>query len=237
VAPAAKLAPEADWLEYVHWRCDASGTPRDQPSPVLDNDPYNQSQARRLNNVVDLLLTCDVKFPERGRLVLAAPSAGGRLQVAIDADTGAIAATQSGREVASAVSPRKLSGQSVRIEFGHCDGQLILGMAGEEVLAHPLDGSAGRTLSQVTEGGPLQIACAGGALEIRHLKVWRDLYLLEPNGTDRDWEMEMPLGADEFLLLGDNPPVSIDGRHWKSPGVAPIQMRGVVLMRRGSQER
>ena len=229
---AAEARPEVEWLEYVHFRCDASGTPREQPSPVFDNDAYNQSLARRLNAVTDLLLSCDVAFPPRGRLLLAVSARGRRLQVAIDAETGSIAARQNGLEAAGAVAPRRLAGRNVHIEFGQCDAQLILGIAGKQVLSYPLGESTEGSFDGAASEGPLQIAGAGGTLEITHLTVWRDIYLLEPNGTDRDWEMKSPLGASEFLLLGDNPPVSIDGRHWKSPGLSCGQMRGVVLMPR-----
>jgi len=234
---AADGAGERDSLEYAHFRGDASGIPRDQPSPVFDNDAYNQSQTRRLNEVADLLLSCDVKFPSRGQLILSVRAAGAWLDVAIDAKTGSIAASRDGREVGSAASPRVLAGQSAIVEFGHCDAQLVLGIGGEQVLALPLDESAADSSDRVAEGSPLRIACAGDPMEITHLKVWRDLFLLEPNGTDRDWEMKRSLSADEFLLLGDNQPVSIDGRHWKAPGLSRTQMRGVVFVPAASKRR
>jgi hypothetical protein len=149
--------------------------------------------------------------------------------VAIDAETGSIIATQDGREIARTDWQGRLGGGIVRVEFGHCDAQLILGIAGKQAIVYPLDEAAHRSADDTTSGGPLQIAAAGGELEITRLMVWRDAYLLEPNGTDRDWEMQRPLGTDEFLLLGDNPPISIDGRHWKSPGLSRSRVRGVVL--------
>ena len=64
-------------------------------------------------------------------------------------------------------------------------------------------------------------------IEVSELKVWRDLYLLDPQDTGEDWEAERPLAADTYALLGDNIPVSVDSRQW-SQGVARGSIRGIV---------
>lgn len=229
--PADDPSPHAPgWLEYVHWRCDASLTPRDKPATIFDNDPYNQAQARRLNVVTDLVLTCDAEIAEGGRLMLAAIVRGRRLEVEIDAVTGAIVARQGGDEIVNTLAPIDLIGRQVQVEFGYCDAQLLLALDRRLILAEPVAGGLRPEAAGTALPSQLHVGGAGGQLSITHLRVWRDIYLLEPNGTERDWEMDEALGDEQYLLLGDNPPVSIDGRHWQGAGLARSQMRGVVVV-------
>lgn len=220
---------ETAWLRYVHWRCDGSLTPRDEPAAILDNDPYNQAGSRQLHAVSDLLLTCRAQFPRSGQLTLSLATGKEELQVEIDAATGAIAARYGSQELIAAVSPVKLPGRRVALEFGQCDAQLLLGIDGRPVLQFPRKGNQDGSSSTGLKTS-FRIGCAGGSFTLQRLKVWRDLHLLEPHGTDRAWTMNVSLEAGAFLLLGDNATVSIDGRHWRSGGIARTQMRGAVWL-------
>jgi hypothetical protein len=74
----------------------------------------------------------------------------------------------------------------------------------------------------------MAIGAAGIGLQIEGLRVWRDVYYLDPQGLSRRWEVQAPLGADEFALLGDNQPVSIDSRQWDPPAVGRRAVSGRV---------
>jgi hypothetical protein len=76
----------------------------------------------------------------------------------------------------------------------------------------------------------------GDSLQIDDLKVWRDIYYLDPQGLSRSWEMPAPLGESEFALLGDNQPVSIDSRNWES-GVGRRAILGLVYRAPWTRER
>lgn len=215
------------WLRYVHWRCDGSLTPRAAAAPIFDNDPYNQAGSRQLHAVSDLLLTCQVEFPGSGQLTLSLATGKEELQVAMDAATGAIVARAGRQKLAAAVSPVQLSRRRVAVEFGQCDFQVLLGIAGRPVLQIPLaENQAGS--SSPDRKSSFRIGCADGKFQLQDLRVWRDLHWLEPNGTDRAWTMKGSLKAGAFLVLGDNATVSIDGRHWPSGAIAGTQMRGAV---------
>ena len=54
--------------------------------------------------------------------------------------------------------------------------------------------------------------------EIDQLRVWRDVYYPHPDLVARDWSLTKPLGKDEYLLLGDNSPISVDGRYGAAEG-------------------
>jgi hypothetical protein len=224
--PAADPAGgEPDWLEYVHWRCDASNTPRQAPAPILDNDSYNQGLPRRLNQVRDVVFQCRVRLDEECRLRLEVLTFGTRLSTEIDAmqQTATLAVEERIVHVARGLALR--AGAETRLEFGTFDRQLVLAIAGRTVAAAVLERDAGGA------GGsrpPLRVAASGGTAEITQLRVWRDQYLLEPHGTQADWEAAVPLAEDEVFLLGDNSPASIDGRHWQPLGTKRGKLRGIV---------
>ncbi|HUE70162.1 MAG TPA: S26 family signal peptidase [Pirellulaceae bacterium] len=224
-----EAAGEPDWLEYVHWRCDASLIPRDEPAAVLDNDPHNQALPRRLNEVHDLVLSCELELAAGGQLTVAAQARGAWLQVRLEGSRGTISASQDDNLLATSTSPRLLTGRPLKFAFGHLDAQLILAIDGDAVLMQPLD-DLSPTADLATHAGPrLKIAAAGRAM-VRHLRVWRDAYLLEPNGTDRPWTARQPLAEGEIFVLGDNPPVSIDSRHWQPSGISRGRIRGMVIV-------
>jgi len=75
---------------------------------------------------------------------------------------------------------------------------------------------------------PLSIGAEGLRVEVGWLKVYRDVYYLNPMGGNVRWLDSRPLGQDEFFLLGDNSPVSTDSRHWPA-GVSTKSLVGRVL--------
>jgi type IV secretory pathway protease TraF len=69
----------------------------------------------------------------------------------------------------------------------------------------------------------LSIGARSGAVSVDRLEVTRDVYYLSPLGRSDDWEMDEPLGEDEYFLLGDNAPNSVDSRHY-----GPIRREALV---------
>jgi DNA-directed RNA polymerase subunit RPC12/RpoP/type IV secretory pathway protease TraF len=222
---------EQDWVEYLHWRGDASLTPRDEPAAILDNDPHNQALFRRLNEIHDLLLTCEAELSTGAVLTTAVFVRGVWLQVELHGSGGTISASQDGHLLARTAAKRKLTGRPLTIAMGHFDSQLVLAIDGEALLVHPLDVPSTPTSAGGNAVPRLKIAAAGPAT-IRQLRLWRDLYLLEPHGTDRPWAAQQPLADGEYFMLGDNPPVSIDSRHWQPSGISRRQLRGLVIRAR-----
>jgi hypothetical protein len=112
----------------------------------------------------------------------------------------------------------------VEIEFGLCDQQVLLRAGGREMFRYEYT----RAIRDSVEAlHPLAIGSAGTGLEVSDLRVWRDIYYLEPKGTGRNWQAEAPLPKGKLALLGDNASVSIDSRQWLS-GVPGTSIRGLV---------
>jgi signal peptidase I len=56
--------------------------------------------------------------------------------------------------------------------------------------------------------------------------VYRDVYYARPIGVASGRGMDGPLelGDDEYYLVGDNSPVSIDSRNWPAPPGVPAKL-------------
>jgi hypothetical protein len=75
----------------------------------------------------------------------------------------------------------------------------------------------------------IQIGAADGEFDVTHLQLYRDIYYLDPAGLGSDWRGDSaPAFLGNFLLLGDNPPISIDSRHWPAGGVPRSQILGRI---------
>ena len=62
---------------------------------------------------------------------------------------------------------------------------------------------------------PIAIGAAGGSFEVRSLKVFRDVYYTPKSDANLVRQMK----DNEFFVLGDNSPVSVDSRCWDDPAV------------------
>jgi signal peptidase I len=83
--------------------------------------------------------------------------------------------------------------------------------------ATDLAGTAAETAD--ADGRTVQFGAHGGSVDITGLCLYRDVHY-----TTYDYrhgvKEPVHLGDDEFFFLGDNSPVSLDSRGWKSPTVA-----------------
>ena len=59
---------------------------------------------------------------------------------------------------------------------------------------------------------PLAIGANGSELAIQRLQVYRDVYYTPP--THSIPAVVRKLGPDEYFILGDNSPISVDSRSW-----------------------
>lgn len=204
-----------DWLEYHHWRCTESSAPRTQAVPILDNDSFNQNLSRQLNPVTDVLLTCRVQATGAGQLALVVMDGNERFEIRIEPIGKRIKLLQNDREISEQPLGVNLSRHLTTVEFGLCDQQVLLAVAGRSVFRQPYE-RQGAPQSDVLN--PLVIGARDVTATISDLQIWRDLYYMEPLDTPRPWQADQPLASGQFALLGDNPPASDDFRRWPGGG-------------------
>jgi hypothetical protein len=214
-----------DWLQYEHWACTAYPRLRGIPSPIRDNDPYNQGETRReLNAVSDVLLSCRVQTEGTGQLAFAAVDGEQRFELLIE-PAARIILRVNGRPLEE--RPLKLTPlrSGADIEFGLCDQQVLLSVAGRTIFRVPYERAAG---PQPESLHPLAVGARDLRVQLTHLRIWRDLYYLDPQGLSRDWQAVAPLSPGHFAVLGDNQPVSSDSRQWPVSAVIGSSILGRV---------
>ena len=153
-----------------------------------------------------------VRLAGRGRLVVRATDGAEDFRVWIDPARGKYEVIQRDRPVASGDDlPSELEG--VEIEVSLVDRQILLAADGRVLVCHAYE-----TSDQPAEptSRPLAIGSEGLGVEIRQVRVYRDVYYTHPLGAQGRWGVGKPvvLGADEYFVLGDNSSVSSDSRTW-----------------------
>jgi signal peptidase I len=221
--PTAEVG-QIDWLTYRNWRCFVSPFARSEETPVRDHYGYNQNASRgKLHDVTDLMLSCRVRWSRPSRLWLSLRN--GRDTFEVELDRGHSTATIRRDDVV--IDNRHCPLTDVcQLEFGICDRQVFLTVNRHVTIRIDFEPSD-RQRRPVTR--PLAVGGQGGELMIGELKVYRDVYYLEPHGWGQNWTMRTQSGGREILVLGDNVPISRDSRRWKSPGLSHKSLIGRVF--------
>ncbi len=225
----ANRAPDLDWLKYHHWRCFSQNGERDQDFPVEDSYGFNQALARNLHKTDDLFFELNFSVESdsivgwryyRGTTChefLINPK-NRRLQWFVS----------SGEDLVEpyVVPLGKMNPDHVNIEFSSFDAQVIVAVNGQTVL----DRSGSPSYPPVATY-PLEIGGGGKGIQIRRLRIWRDVFYF-PVSADRAQLRGEP---DGYLMLGDNVPMSWDSRHWRQGAIGRDEIIGVVLGESGQQ--
>lgn len=226
-AALADASPDAfEWLEYVHWPCTAQRRLRQTRSPVTDNDSYNQSQTRPLNVVSDVLATCRLRVEGTGELALAAEDGPQRFVLVLQPGRRAVLyAGETNTVLLERPLEIRFRHNPLDIQFGLVDQQVLLAVENRTIVRHPYERSSAAPQPSLR---PLAIGARGLAVSLEHLRVWRDVYYLDPQGLSRPWDVPSEEEPRGLFLLGDNPPVSVDSRHWQPSCVALKDVLGRV---------
>jgi signal peptidase I len=237
--PGALDSETLEWLSYHHWPGYAGTVPRTQPSPILDNDSYNQQLSRRLNPVTDLLLACRITTPGGGgRLALELAGPAGCYRVELRFDRRELALLQNSRELMCRSLPKFPFARGVLIELAWCDGQLLFGIDGHELIRRIIveDAADGDAVEGTSDTGVghhnkhprLGVGAVGLAVTLDRLQVFRDIYYLHSESLSVSDRRSWHTGQDEVFLVGDNVPASQDSRQWPHSGVPIERLLGRV---------
>lgn len=229
------LAP-VDWLTYRHWRRRPGNEYSPTEAPVEDDYGYNQTRPiEESAKISDLMLACRLRAFGRGELLLFATDGREHFVVRIDVQGGRIELDHNGRQVAAATLPieagTRLFDRATNVELSLIDRQLLLAIDGIAPL-EPYPFSASE-LPRTPTPRPLAIGSRGLGLDVRQLRVLRDIYYTHPRGIHSRWAMDRPyrLDSDEYFVLGDNSPLSEDSRFWpQGPGVRASLLVGKPLV-------
>lgn len=224
---------EEQWLGYQHWHGSASPAHRTEASAVQDNDSYNQGDNRGLhglNAVHDLVIRCNVKG-DNGDIMLVLQDEGHKFRVHFQLDSRTFLVLHNNSTILTGRLPEPA--RRFTLEAAICDGNFLVAYNQLALTSIPYDKMpAPQSPSPDAESQPrLQIGAYGGPLDITHIQVWRDIYHLGPTGLASDWQAKTALAQDEYFVLGDNAPVSVDSRQWPPGSVPRASILGKVIGR------
>lgn len=204
------VSNEVHWLEYRHANHIASS----EPSVVYDDQFFNMSTRRQLYPAVVLELHGTAELSGEGRLLLQCSRSETTTTCAYDVGEGTWSILELGP------SMHRLRTNASSIPF-----QVTIGPNEIHFESGPI--CISRTVDPFIAGkATLRIGATN--LKVR----LRNLLLLKACGITTDaprpaLRTSWQLGADSYFLLGDNSPVSIDGRHWNTP-VSRQEFLGLV---------
>lgn len=236
---------EWDSLEYVHWRGYESPAPRFTPVPIQDNDPYNESISRVLNNVSDIGISARVNGSPRAETAWQLSTGGRQWELRLRFDDIGGELYQDKVLAAKFKSSKLVSGREIPVEFALCDQQVFAVVDGDLVLHHRLaraNVSANSTQDPQAATAPFatQVSLSvfrffdrSITIGVRSIQIWRDIYYLAPassreNADSADALAETALADDACYVLGDNPPRSRDSREWPPSAVRLSTLHGRV---------
>lgn len=204
-----------DWLVYHHAEPTAPAEPesaesKSAESPILDGSAYDQNESRRLNPVADVFLRCEVRGNADDIVYLRARSRGDDFRISLPLGKGAVKLSHNGNRVRAA---RTVGGRhgGLAIELVISDQRLKLSLGDHAALEYDFEPTA-RGDSQ--PGPALGIGVADTAVRVGKLTVLRDVYYTQGPGGPTQYR----LGPNEYFVLGDNSPHSIDSRVWAARG-------------------
>jgi signal peptidase I/rubredoxin len=193
--------------------------------PITDDYGYNRADAGLISLPVrDLLLECDVSLGT-GKGAVTFEIGDGRLTFRLALDRGKHEAKL---ELVGQREPLRMASLGAEqlskpflLEFSTFDRQVIAAVDGA-LLFPPW---IGPTDQAEPPHVPVRIGARGVDVEVSRLRVYRDIYYTRGQGRNASDE-PVQLGPDEFFVLGDNSPVSNDGRSWAQAAIKQSQLIG-----------
>jgi len=135
-------------------------------------------------------------------------------------------------EWASCKLPAALSARPVALEFGHLDYRVYACFDGRDLLQSTDAQYAPdlpRLRSSTRVAAPtVRLVASGGSLELRDLRIDRDVHYLSRGSQRAQPDEPFALRADEYFVLGDNSASSHDSREWTRVGPHLRQARATA---------
>jgi len=208
----AAMDTRTSWLTYRHQDIE-------QPGIVRDRYAYNPREPRsRTRAVGELLVTFEVITSETPpRLTIELDTGQHSVSWVRDPVAGKQWLVVDDRRMKSVRLVPVEPGRLRTMELSTIDRTLRAAVDGRLVLP-PLALSNSSHRSKTGAADLLKLGAAAGDFEIQNVRIDRDVFYRDAAGqhaTTSPWK----LGPDEFFMLGDNSPVSLDSRSWTLPAV------------------
>jgi signal peptidase I len=193
----------------------------------MDNYGFNQHLSRHLQPVRDVGLACHMRLSwGGGQLVFRIHDGHDWYRVELLPDENLGRLRRADAILANFSLPPAAYCRQVLFEVAICDRQLLFGVDKRWLVQY---GDISPDPPVTGPACPLGIGISRMEARLTCVQVLRDLHYLDPRGLGIAWESPRPMGASDYFVVGDNVPLSVDSRHWATPGVPRKLLLGRVL--------
>lgn len=217
-ATSAAKPSDVDWLTYHHWVRD--GETQNHEGPIVDQYGYNHPAAGDGPlGVHDLMLEAVVQRVQGdGKWQVRMSDGWHCFELVFDVAEREVSLSidDADEPVRKTEFPDTAFSGMTAVEMSLFDRQVLVAVDGVQ-LFEPLR-YADESLPRRMPSHPVQIGAAGLDVQVSHLRLYRDVHYTPKHAVGRDsgsWTLQ----PDEFFMLGDNSPVSLDSRAWDSPAI------------------
>ncbi len=198
-------------------------------APITDDYGYNHVNAGLIPMPVrDLFLDCQVALGSGdGDAVFEISDGRLTFQLVLNRsrNTAELDLVGQQKPLCQASCPAGALDKPFHLEFSTFDRQVVAAVNGV-LLFPPWDGP---TDEAEPSRVPVRIGTRGVGVEVSRLRVYRDIYYTRGGGRNAS-DQPIQLGGDEYFVLGDNSPVSNDGRSWVQGAIKRSQLLGKPLV-------
>lgn len=207
------------WKHHAPAAVHTRETPPDQwlaATVVTDDLPHNQGVRYQTLPVADLLFTLELAGPARQPIQIQTRyyNQPYRITVIPHSTPGTDQTLRSTRSTSGAeIGFTYQATIQTRLEVALCDHRLLVAFDDREAEAVQL------VVAQQAKTAPMASSVTFGIepSAVKRLEIARDILLRSGERNPLQRQEFAPLAADEYFLLGDNPPVSIDSRSFATP--------------------
>lgn len=218
------------WLAFQPVNCFRGASNRAPVATVRDNYGFNQTvNRRRLNDTQQLMVESDFQIGPRDTFTIFIRYENDFIGFCIDRKLGEVRIMQDSHVLAR--SNLELEDNRISVLASTVDGEFQL-FVGEDEICHADSSERQERVGDLELPGDMLEEAAvlfrgvgrSNKLALERFRIYRDIYY-----TDRG-RVKFQLGEDEYLVLGDNSPVSVDSRVWSAPFLSSRQIIGKVRL-------
>lgn len=191
--------------------------------PVLDFYPSNQDLGRPpLLPVRDVMIEATFDLEDASGFCLLLRDGSREFQATLQ--DGRCELLENGRSLVGTTLEDAGSSQQLKrtMSLTLCDGTLFVCL--EQTVVHRHTVESDTTTPVLPQ---IQFGARGRQVFVRRVRVWRDLHYVGPAG-ELDWSAPRATREDEYFVVGDNLPVSVDSRRGPHELVQRKQIRGSI---------
>ena len=174
---------------------------------------YDPNESRVLNPIADVILRCRITASPGSTVCLRVSSGGDLFTIELDPDRARAELVHNQTTAATTALPCESLRRGATLDLVLADHRLTLAVDDRPILAYRYQPFGAGSEVQPSR---VAIGARGPEVKLRDLQILRDIYYTTGPDPGGETAGTYRLGPDEYFLLGDNSPHSLDSRVWSS---------------------